>query len=93
MHGTRLPTQPVKQSSFAAVGNMSTLWHVAARLRLCHMPVRLRHATASSDPVARSSIGLYIDAVACEPLGYACMAPLDSLLYRSGPSTHDPGRN
>ena len=57
MHVPRLPRKLVTQSQPAAVQDMSTLWNFASRLRLCHVPVRLRQATTSLDVSPRSTPG------------------------------------
>lgn len=65
MHASRLPARPVKQPTLAPVADMSAVWQLAARLRLCHVPARWRQTTASSEPMTRSLTGIYIAAAVC----------------------------
>ena len=59
MHVSCPPAKPVKQPSLASTGDMSAFWKLAARMQLCHVPVRLQRATASIDVVTRSSAGTF----------------------------------
>ena len=51
------PAKPVKQLSLGSSGDMSAFWNLAARMRVCHVPVRLHHATAAMHVVTRNSAG------------------------------------
>lgn len=45
MHVSVLPSNPVIRTDSARAHDMSTTWNLAARLRLCQIPARLRPAT------------------------------------------------
>lgn len=49
MHASRFPGNLVTHSQPAPVHDMSAVWHLAARLRFCHVPVRLTQALAPFD--------------------------------------------
>ena len=66
MHVSRLHAKPVKQPNLAPGADMSAVWHLAARLRLCHVPARLRQATASTEPITRSLKGICITPGCCK---------------------------
>ncbi len=44
MHASRFPGNLVTHAQPAPVHDMSAVWNLAARLRLCHVPVRLTQA-------------------------------------------------
>ena len=46
MHASRFPGNLVTQAQPAPVHDMSAVWNLAARLRLCHVPVRLTQAVS-----------------------------------------------
>lgn len=60
MHVSCPPAKPVKQLSLGTSGEMSAFWNLAARMRLCHVPVRLHHPTAATHMVTRSSAGGFV---------------------------------
>ena len=49
MHASRFPGGLVMHTQPAPVHDMSAVWNLAARLRLCHVPVRLTQALAPFD--------------------------------------------
>ncbi len=49
MHASRFPGNFVTHAQPAPVHDMSAVWNLAARLRLCHVPVRLTQALAPFD--------------------------------------------
>ena len=49
MHASRFPGNLVTHAQPAPVHDMSAVWNLAARLRFCHVPVRLTQAISPFD--------------------------------------------